>query len=319
MDINPFKIETWSMNEVYKQPAQEILVVDDEQSICDFLTEALVHLGHRVQTANDGVEAIEKVQVSDFDIVITDMIMPRMDGMELIRYLVENQKSASIIAITGHTMSYQYTDVIAAGASDFIAKPFTINELEAKLNRVLRERQLLDELQRLAVKDPLTGLYNRRMFQKIARNEAFRSVRYQHPLCLFFLDIDNFKEYNDIHGHKAGDDLLIEFARVLTVSIRKNIDSMFRFGGDEFTLLLPHLSGNAAIGVGRRIREIYNRLGYKPTFLSIGIAEYLAKTGDADQDIEDMVQRSDRALYYVKHNLGGNEAHLDEESALNHS
>jgi two-component system, cell cycle response regulator len=307
------------MNEVQEHVALEILVVDDEQSITDFLTEALVHLGHKVQTASDGMEAIEKVQEGNFAIVITDMIMPKMDGMELIRYLVENQKGISIIAITGHTMSYQYTDVIAAGASDFIAKPFTLNELEAKLNRILRERHLLDELQRLAVKDPLTGLYNRRMFQRMARREAFRSARYHHPLCLFFLDIDNFKEYNDIYGHQAGDDLLIEFARVLNASVRKNIDSAFRFGGDEFTLLLPHLSINAALKVGRRIREIYNRLGFEPTFLSIGIAQYLPKSGDTDQDIVDMVQRSDRALYYVKHNLGGNEAHLDEESALNHS
>jgi len=306
------------MSEFHKHPAQDILVVDDEQSICDFLTEALVHLGHRVETAGDGMEAVEKIQTGSFGVVITDMIMPRMDGMELIRYLVENQRSTSIIAITGHTMSYQYTDVIAAGASDYIAKPFTVNELEAKLNRVLRERHLLDELQRLAVKDPLTGLYNRRMFQKIARKEAFRCTRYSHPLCLFYLDIDNFKGYNDIHGHRAGDDLLVEFSRVLMTSVRRNIDSLFRFGGDEFTLLLPHLSSDAALGVSRRIRDLYNRLGFKPTFLSIGIARYLVKTGDTDKDIEDMVQRSDRALYYVKHNLGGNEAHLDEESALNH-
>jgi two-component system, cell cycle response regulator len=306
------------MNELPKHPAQEILVVDDEQSIRDFLTEALGHLGHRVQAARDGVEAIEKVEAGHFDIVITDMIMPRMDGMELIRHLVENHRGASIIAITGHTMSYQYTDVIAAGASDFIAKPFTINELEAKLTRVLRERNLLDELQRLAVKDPLTGLYNRRMFKKIARKEAFRSARYQHPLCLFFLDIDDFKEYNDIHGHAAGDNLLVEFGRVLNASVRKNIDSVFRFGGDEFTMLLPHLSGKAALGVGQRIRDVYNRLGFAPTFVSIGIAQLLTRTGDTDKDIEDMVQRSDRALYHVKHNLGGNGAHLDEESALNH-
>ncbi len=307
------------MNDQQEYPAQDILVVDDEQSICDFLTEALVHLGHRVQTASDGAEAIEKVHEGSFGVVITDMVMPRMDGMELIKYLVETQRNTSIIAITGHTMSYEYTDVIAAGASDFIAKPFTINELEAKLNRVLRERQLLDELQRLAVKDPLTGLYNRRMFQKVARKEAIRSVRYAHPLCLFFLDIDSFKAYNDMYGHRAGDDLLVEFARVLTVSVRKNIDCVFRFGGDEFTMLLPHLSSHAALGVSRRILDLYNRFGFKPTSLSIGIALYLVKTGDTDRDIEDMVQRADRALYYVKHNLGGNEAHLDEESALNHS
>ena len=306
------------MTDTREHPTQDILVVDDEQSIREFLSEALERLGHRVQTACDGKAAIEKVKEGHFGIIITDMIMPRMDGMELIRYLVENQKGVNIIAITGHTMSYQYTDVIAAGASDFIAKPFTINELEAKLNRILRERRLLEELERLAVKDPLTGLYNRRLFRKVSRGEAFRSVRYHHPLCLFFFDIDNFKEYNDIHGHQAGDELLTRLAKVLSASVRKNIDTAYRFGGDEFTLLLPHLPGEAAMKVAGRIRDTYNKLGFQPTSLSIGVALFLSKTGDVDKDIDDMVQRSDRALYYAKHNLGGNDAHLDEESVLFH-
>lgn len=304
------------MNEVPDHPVQEVLVVDDEQLIRDFLVQALEHLGYRAQTARDGMEAIEKVATGNFDIVITDMIMPEMDGMQLIRYLVENQKGVHIIAITAHTMSYQYTDVIAAGASDYVAKPFTINELEAKLNRIIRERRLLAELERLAVKDPLTSLYNRRVFQRNARKEASRSVRYRYPLCLFFLDVDNFKNYNDIYGHQAGDDLLVVLAEILLASVRKNIDTAYRIGGDEFALLLPHLPSADAVEVANRIREAYQRLGLKPTSLSLGIARFFAKTGDVDKDIDDMVQRSDRAMYYAKHKLGGNEAHLDEESAL---
>lgn len=304
------------MNDSFPQPARNILVVDDEQAICDILSEALVHMGHRVETARDGVEAIRKIEEGDFCIVITDMMMPRMDGMELIEYLVANRKGIDIIAITGHTMSYQYTDVIAAGAADFIAKPFTINELEAKLKRIFRERHLLQELERLAIKDPLTGLYNRRLFDKTARKEAIRAARYHHPLCLFFFDIDNFKEYNDLKGHQAGDRLLIKFAEILTTAVRHNVDTAYRFGGDEFTLLLPHLTCEAALRVASRIIEAYNRLELKPTYLSIGMAHFLGRTGDVDTDIQDMLHRSDRALYHAKHNLGGNRAHFDEESAL---
>lgn len=303
------------MNEVVSYPAQSILVVDDEQAICDILSEALVHMGHRVETAGDGIEAIRKIEEGDFSIVVTDMMMPRMDGMELIEYLVKNHKGIDLIAITGHTMSYQYTDVIAAGAADFIAKPFTINELEAKLKRILRERYLRQELERLAVKDPLTGLYNRRLFRRTVCKEASRAARYHHPLCLFFLDIDNFKDYNDLHGHQAGDQVLVELAKILTTVVRHNVDTAYRFGGDEFTLLLPHLTSDAALKVATRILEAYNRLELKPTFLSIGVAQFLSKTGNVEQDIEDMVQRSDRALYYAKHNLGGGRVHFDEESA----
>lgn len=304
------------MTDLAPNPAQNILVVDDEQAICDILSEALEHMGHRVETAKDGVEAIRKIEEGDFSIVITDMMMPRMDGMELIEYLVENRRGIDIIAITGHTMSYQYTDVIAAGAADFIAKPFTINELEAKLKRIFRERHLLQELERLAIKDPLTGLYNRRLFEKTARKEAIRAARYHHPLCLFFFDVDNFKEYNDLKGHQAGDQLLIQLAEILTTAVRRNVDTAYRFGGDEFTLLLPHLTKEAALRVAARIIDAYNRLDLKPTYLSIGMAHFMSKTGNVDKDIENMLQRSDRALYYAKHNLGGNQAHFDEESAL---
>jgi diguanylate cyclase (GGDEF)-like protein len=302
------------MNEAPKHPSQNILVVDDEQSVRDYLCEALGHLGHRVQTANDGLEAVEKLKEGSFSVVITDIVMPRMDGMELIRYLGQDQKGISVIAITGHSMSYQYTDVVAAGASDFIAKPFTINELEAKLNRVLRERRLLEELHQLAVKDPLTGLFNRRKFIEVARQEATRSLRYKHPLCLFFADIDNFKEYNDAHGHQAGDNLLFQFAGVMASLIRENVDSAYRLGGDEFAVLLPCLTGDTALQVAGRLIQAYNKLHFAPTYLSIGIAQYRQKTGDIDQDIEDMVRRSDRALYHAKHNLGGNEVYFDEES-----
>jgi len=300
------------MNAVAPNPAQSILIVDDEQAIRDILAEALRLMGHHVETAGDGVEAVQKIEQEDFSIVITDMMMPRMDGMELIEYLVNNRKWIDIIAITGHTMSYQYTDVIAAGAADFIAKPFTINELEAKLKRIFRERHLLEELERLAVKDPLTGLYNRRLFEKTARKEAGRAARYNHPLCLFYIDIDNFKEYNDLHGHQAGDQVLKEVARILTTIVRQNVDTAYRFGGDEFTLLLPHLTCEAARKVASRIIEAYNRLQLEPTHLSIGGALYLHMTDNVDQNLDDLVRRSDRALFFAKHSLGGNGAHFDE-------
>ena len=303
------------MSEAPQYPSQEILVVDDEESIRNLLAEALAHLGHRVQTACDGFEAMAKLEQGNFSIVITDIIMPRMDGMELIRYLVKNQKGINTIAITGHTMSYQYTDVITAGAADFIAKPFTMNELEAKLNRILRERYLLEELERLAVKDPLTGLFNRRQFNEVAQKEATRSERYQHPLCLFSIDIDKFKDYNDAYGHQAGDDLLVQFARMLAASVRQNVDTTYRLGGDEFAVLLPYLTTDLALQVANRICELYNGLDFGPTSLSIGIAQFLQKSGDVERDIEDMVRRSDRALYHAKQNLGGNVAHFDEESA----
>lgn len=294
--------------------SNRILVVDDEQQVCDILAEVLTYMGHEVQTAKDGEEALGVIKDNVFSVVITDIDMPRMDGMELIKYLVENRSSVDIIAITGHTMKYKYIDVVAAGAADFITKPFSFDELEAKLNRLLRERQLRQELERLVIEDHLTGLYNRRFFQRIVRKEAIRAVRYQHPLFLFFFDIDHFKEYNDVRGHQAGDSLLTELASVLRASIREDADTAFRYGGDEFTVLLPHLPMEQVAVVAERIRQKFNLLEAVPTSLSIGIARYQEKAGDIDQDVEDMIRRADEALYYVKHSLGGDRAYFDEES-----
>jgi two-component system, cell cycle response regulator len=297
-----------------KLAPQNILVVDDEEQVCDLLAEALSFMGHVVKTAGDGLKAVEQMEQASFAIVITDMDMPRMDGMELIKYIVENRNGTDIIAITGHTMRYKYTDVVAAGAADFITKPFTLNELEAKVSRLLRERFLRHELELLAVRDPLTSLYNRRFFQKVVRKESIRAERYGHPLFMFFCDIDQFKEYNDAFGHQAGDVLLTRLADILKSSIREGVDSAFRFGGDEFTVLLPYLPRDKAVGVAERIRQRYNALGAEPSRLSIGVARFLTQSGEFDQDIEDMIRRADLALYHAKGTLGGDKVHLDEAS-----
>lgn len=297
---------------------QRILVVDDDQQVCEFLAEALIFLGHEVVTAGDGREALQKMQDVRFSLVIADMDMPVMDGMELIKNIVaEDSTVPDIIAMTGHTMKYKYTDVVAAGAVDFIIKPFTLNELEAKVNRIIRERFMRKELERLAVRDPLTGLYNRRFFDTVVRREVVRASRYQTALFLLYLDVDNFKEYNDRYGHGAGDILLIRLAEVLNSSIRAEVDTAFRFGGDEFTVLLAYLAGEGATTleqvtrIAERIKENYNRLTMQPTSLSIGIALFHNKTGNLEEDIEDMIHRADRALYHVKHTQKGNNIHFD--------
>lgn len=299
---------------------QKILVVDDEPQVCDFLAEALTFFDHSVVTAKSGDEALKYLERQSYSIAIVDMDMPIMDGMELIEIIVgQIDKPPDIIAITGHTMRYKYTDVVAAGAVDFITKPFTIDELEAKVNRIIRERTMRHELERLAVRDHLTGLYNRRFFQKVAKREIVRASRYQTSVFLLYIDIDHFKEYNDTHGHNAGDRALMQLAKILNCSIRNEVDSAFRFGGDEFTVLVTCANGALekasvqAAKVAHRIREKYNEHGLSPTSLSIGLAIYRNRTGELDEDIKDMVHRADRALYHVKSQLGGDNIYYEEQ------
>lgn len=295
-------------------PPQNILVVDDELQVCEIITDSLASQGHKVDTAADGIEAVEKITNGEFSIVVTDMDMPRMDGMQLIAYIAQNHADIDIIAITGHVMRYKYTEVVEAGAADFITKPFTLNELEAKLNRLVRERGLREQLAKLAVRDSLTGLQNRRSFEQNARKEAIRTIRYGHTLYMFFIDVDNFKKYNDLYGHQVGDGLLVQVAELLTNSIRENVDSVFRYGGDEFVILLPHLPDAQAVSVAERICCKFNLLELVPTSLSIGIARFMEKSGTIEQDIRNMIQRADSALYSAKKNEGKNQVYIDEYS-----
>ena len=176
---------------------KSVLCVDDDPGIRELLYEIITRLGHSTITAVDGIDALEKLADEHFDIVVTDISMPRMDGIELIRKIKTDFEEVDIIVITAYEMTYKYTDIIALGASDFISNPFNVNELEAKLNRILRERRLRDGLKRLSTRDGLTGLYNRRYFDENFEHEASRAFRQNYSLYLLFIDIDGFKAYND--------------------------------------------------------------------------------------------------------------------------
>ena len=290
---------------------QRILVVDDERSVRELVAESLSYIGHQVDTAADGMDAVAKLTNGTYEIVITDMDMPRMDGMELIHHIVKHHPDIDIIAITGHATKYKYVEVINAGATDFITKPFGLDKLEAKIQRLLRERFLRRELEQLATRDPLTGLYNRRHFHTLLTQEAVRSTRYGHPLFLLFIDIDQFKKYNDQEGHQAGDALLIELGSILRQSIREHVDSAFRYGGDEFTVLLPYLNADQVRLVAERIQKRYATLDAAPTTLSIGAAQFRYLNNDVEKSIEDMIQRADMAQYRAKKILGGDRLCVD--------
>jgi two-component system cell cycle response regulator len=298
---------------------QRILVVEDEDYLRDMLFEALTRLGHQVRVAGNGLEALERLAEATVEVVITDLHMPAMDGLELIREVRRLYPAVDIITITGYSSRYPYTDVIAAGAADFITKPFTLDKLEAKLVRLFRERSLRLSLEEMAQRDPLTGLFNRRHFETVITDEAVRSIRYQHPLSLIFMDVDRFKQYNDNHGHRAGDTLLAVLAETILASIREHVDKAFRYGGDEFLVVLPVLDLAGARNVAERIRQNYGQKCSRETSLSIGIAQLRVESGDLEKDIEKMIRRADESLYYVKKQFGGDRVSCADGEAIRDS
>lgn len=296
----------------------KILVVEDDPIILDLLRLFVTSFGYGCVTARDGVEAVAALKAADkdqFDIIITDMMMPNMGGMELLKYTRAHHPNVEVIVVTGHPGTFSYVDVIKAGAIDFIAKPFSENELDAKLKRVLRERNIIRALERLSLSDSLTGLYNRRYFDEKLAEESQRAHRQGYSLFLALLDVDKFKLYNDTLGHQAGDKLLQSLGEVLLQCIRKSVDWAFRFGGDEFAIIIPQAEESQAVEIGNRILRRYRQLRLGSTALSIGLAPFhKQESRDLAQDISGLIARADAALYAAKHQ-GGNQVSLGADSS----
>ena len=299
-------------NELPPEMNTRILLVDDDPFILEMLKGAMVALDHAFDTAMDGEVAKAKLKQGDFTMVLTDLTMPRYDGMQLLKHIKEEYPQIEVIVITGHAETYGYTDVIRAGASDFITKPFGLDELEAKVSRVIREQTMIRKLEHLSMCDMLTNLYNRRSFELKLHEEVPRAHRQGYPVFLALIDVDRFKEYNDQHGHPAGDRVLQDIGKILVQCTRENVDWCFRFGGDEFAIIIPYATVAQVVQIADRVEERYgHEPRYSSTSLSIGLAQFVRHPDYAwEEDMVDLVARADKALYTAKEQ-GGNRVIAD--------
>jgi len=293
---------------------QQLLVVDDDPGILSLLTDFFACYGYPFRIAQNGIEALNLLKQFDATIIITDLLMPNMDGMELIREVKKTAPDIDIIVVTGFAKQYRYTDVIKAGATDFIQKPFNLDELEAKLNRVIRERQLRAQLRHMTARDALTNLFNRRYFDIKLRTEVERAIRQHYPLYLCMLDLDRFKAVNDTYGHQTGDELLKEFAKLLEKTTRRNVDVPCRLGGDEFAVIIPYATRNQAVAVAERILSHFKKMKNRyDTFVSIGLValksvedplDILGSENGIERLTDEFIKAADSALYAAKRSGG---------------
>jgi two-component system cell cycle response regulator len=285
-----------------------VLIVDDDAAIRESMNEFVDMSGYQSSTASSAEEALERLSQEAIDVVITDIMLPGMDGLELTDR-IKKDYDIDVIVMTGYSGDYSYEEAISKGASDFVFKPVRFEELLLRLRRVLKERLLtqervhmLDKLKRLSITDGLTKLYNSRYFYNQIRAEIDRTSRYQRPLSLLLLDIDKFKEYNDNYGHLEGDKVLIGMGGVIKSCLRK-MDSAYRYGGEEFTVILPETEGDEAATVAERIRSMVAEDKFFPQgdndprtiTISIGVTEYVP-----DEEVAIFVQRADKAMYLSK-------------------
>jgi len=284
-----------------------ILIVDDDDAIRDSMHEFMTENGFNAFAASSAEEAIKILKANTIEIVITDIMLPDQDGLELTDLIKENY-DIDVIVMTGYSGSYSYEEAINKGASDFIFKPVRFEEVLLRLKRVIRERQLakdreriLEKLEKLAITDGLTKLYNLRHFYNQLEVEVDRSNRYGHSLGLLLLDIDHFKVYNDTYGHLEGDKVLIKLCQIMRSCLR-TMDSAYRYGGEEFTIILPETGGGEAKTVAQRIRKAVETEKFFPepnkphqVTISIGVTEYRQ-----EEKFASFIKRADKAMYLSK-------------------
>jgi two-component system, cell cycle response regulator len=287
--------------------AHAILIVDDDTDIKDSVEEYLTLLSYRVESAASAEEALKKLETFKAEVVLTDIMMQGMDGLELTRRIKETY-DIDVMVMTGYSADYSYEEAVRTGASDFIFKPFRFEELDLRIKRVLREAafkkersRMLRKMEQLAITDALTKLFNSRQFFRQIKTEMERNERYNHSLSLLILDMDHFKYFNDSWGHLEGDKVLMAIGRIIN-SCMRSMDTAYRYGGEEFAILLPETGLKKACVVGHRIKDIIGSEVFAPepgveksVTVSIGAAEL--KEGE---DFTGFIRRADQALYKSK-------------------
>ncbi|MFH1550014.1 MAG: diguanylate cyclase [Planctomycetota bacterium] len=298
-----------------------ILVAEDNLATKKLLETLLKKFGHDPVFAGNGREAWELLSKEDFQMVLADWMMPEMDGVTLCKKIRTDgsKKYIYIIMLTAKSLKDDIVEGLNAGANDYLTKPFHHGELMARIKAGEKTLQLEDNLaeknrelqalnrrlKNLARVDALTQLGNRLALEEAMEKTCSAAQRYRRTYSIIMCDIDRFKRYNDTYGHPAGDKVLRRIADTLKSQVRAS-DQVFRYGGEEFAILLPEHSMNEAEKVAERLKssvetlEIEHTAGDTSTVtISLGVA---TSRNNIKNDCRwtEVLKRADEALYEAK-------------------
>lgn len=327
------------------------LVVDDDQNVCELMEAILIAEGFDVLTANSGEDALSLFSEHNIDMVFTDVQMDGISGFELLTRIAAIDKTVKTIIMTSFGGYDAVLKSLQAGAYDYLEKPLEDhsriisiarkayeNVLLARDNAMLvtklksshaklatantRLTALNKQLQTLAITDSLTNLFNRRYIDLILAQEFERFDRYRDPFSVVMLDIDKFKEFNDIHGHGCGDSVLKHIADIIKKSARAT-DTVARYGGEEFVMLLTRTPAENAMIVAERVRSTIEESIFEINGEQISVTASIGVAGASSNDplnsLDELMSRTDAALYRAKQ-AGRNQicAHGDDEDDDEH-
>jgi diguanylate cyclase (GGDEF)-like protein len=303
-----------------------ILIVDDNPTNMAVLVEYLTCQGYEIHVAEDGESALESLEFIHPELILLDIMMPRVDGFETCRRL-KADPAYSDIPVIFMTSLAEIRDKVKgfeAGAVDYITKPIQHEELLARVNthislrnlqrslvkknlelqtEITERKKLQAALEHLAITDSLTGIYNRRHFLQVTEVELARSIRYEHAMSILMIDIDKFKHVNDRYGHLVGDQILLNVAERLQCELRIH-DVLGRYGGEEFAILLPETCFSDGHLVAERLRiavadePFRSEVGAINITISLGLS---CMEGERGITVEKLLDEADQALYAAKH------------------
>ena len=302
-----------------------ILVADDELAIRSLVGELLTDEGHVVTLAEDGEDALEKFKKEWHEIIFSDIRMPKMTGIELLGEIRKMTELTQFIIMTSHASVDNSIAALKKGAFDYILKPFddlevvvdaaqraianlsAIREQQYLLNTLSRQNQELGTLNKkfreLAIRDGLTGLFNHRHGEDRLADEVDRARKFNRNLSLLFIDLDNFKFFNDKHGHLAGDEVLHSLGKLMSGATRDS-DTLARWGGEEFIIIAPETNEQQACQLAETIRKLVAEYAFPHAdqqplghvSLSIGVATM----SDGIANAEQLLKLADKAVYRAK-------------------
>ena len=277
-----------------------ILIIDDNPSNIDFLLGLLTQ--YDISAAIDGERALDQIEQEIPDLILLDVNMPDMDGYEVCSIIKSNPKTKDIpiLFLSGSSDSASVVKGFDVGGVDYITKPYHAKEIQARVATHLKLKGLMDDLERLAYEDPMTGIANRRGFFEDA-NSYFEEVESNNlSLYLCVIDIDVFKTINDTFGHDVGDEVIKIFVAIAKKELSED-DCIARFGGDEFVMILKYESQEIVLELLSRIQnniaKTHTLLGVEVNFsVSMGVSEIES----SDKTIDTMIKRADINLYREK-------------------
>ena len=289
-----------------------ILLVEDDEKDIRLIRNYLQGEAYRLEVAKTGEEAMSFVLRQKIDLILLDIMLPGMDGFEVVSRLKDSEaaKNIQIVAITSLQDMQSKIKGIELGADDYLIKPINKHELKARVSALVKKKAYLDTLHdsyetavHSAITDKLTGLYNRAFFEHFLGLELKRADRQKVPVALIMMDIDDFKQCNDNFGHLVGDEVLRELGKLIKAGVRE-IDLAARYGGEEFVLVMPNTDKSGALVVAERIRKAVSEHEFLPDTIlpiqkisvSMGISIYPVEAATG----KDLIKTADDLLYKAK-------------------